>query len=67
MNEQNPERLTLTVAEVQKALGLSKSTVLNMIHEGRIRSVRAGSKRLLIPKSALAEFLGGTAKPAGVA
>jgi excisionase family DNA binding protein len=45
--------------EVAIALGVSESTVKAMIRDGRLRVVRCG-RRVLIPASEIAGFLGGT-------
>ncbi|MER3426321.1 MAG: DNA-binding protein [Thermoleophilia bacterium] len=50
------ERLTLTKAEVAKALGISVQTVNRMIARGEIPVIRAG-KRVLIPRDFLEETL----------
>lgn len=56
MNIENNERLTLTVKEVQKLLGLSRGLVYQAIETGEIPSVRVG-RRILIPKASLNRFL----------
>lgn len=56
MNIENSERLTLTVKEVQKLLGLSRGLVYQAIETGEIPSVRVG-RRILIPKASLNRLL----------
>lgn len=53
---ENDERLTFTVKEAQKLLGLSRALVYQAIGTGEIPSVRIG-KRILIPKAALYRLL----------
>ncbi len=53
---ESDERLTLTVKEVQKLLGLSRGLVYQAIETGEIPSVRVG-RRILIPKAALIRLL----------
>lgn len=54
---QNTERLALTVAEVAKALTLSRAQVYLMAARGEIPVVRVG-KRVLVPVGALRQWLG---------
>ena len=53
---ESPERQVYTPAEVCAVLGLSRSSVYLRLREGSIPHVRVG-RRILIPKSALAEML----------
>ena len=48
-------RVTLSVAEAAKALGISDRTVTTLISEGKIPNVRVG-KRRLIPVDGLREW-----------
>lgn len=52
------ERLAFKVAEVAPMLGIDKSSVYDLIHAGRLRYTRLARGRLLIPKSAIDEYLG---------
>ena len=58
---QNSERLTLTLPEVAKALGISRGLVYQLAKEGRLPVIRLG-KRLLVPKVALSRLLEGNGK-----
>ena len=49
-------RLTLTVNEAAKMLGISRGLAYEMVKMGKIPSVHFG-KRVLIPRSALAKLL----------
>ena len=51
------ERLALSVTEVALALGLSRSSVYQMIRRGELRSVKLGARRV-IPASEIARLLG---------
>jgi len=51
----NP-RLTITVNEVAKMLGISRGLAYEMVKLGKIPSVHFG-KRVLIPRSALEKLL----------
>jgi len=51
----NP-RLTLTVNEAAKILGISRGLAYQMVKMGRIPSVHFG-KRVLVPRSALEKLL----------
>ena len=53
---ESDERLTLTVKEVQKLLGLSRGLIYQAIETGEIPSVRVG-RRILVPKASLIRLL----------
>ena len=55
-NGERTERLCLDVSDVVVALGLSKPTVLGLIHQGVIPSVRVG-RRILVPRRQLEAWL----------
>ena len=46
------ERLTLTVVEAAKMLGISRGLAYEMVRTGEIPSIRFG-KRILVPRRAL--------------
>ncbi len=50
------ERLTLTVAEVAKILGIGRANCYQCIKQGSIPSLRFGH-RIVIPKAALMKML----------
>jgi excisionase family DNA binding protein len=50
------ERLTMTVEEVAKALGISRAFAYEAVHRGDIPHIRIG-KRMLVPRAALARIL----------
>jgi len=54
--EEKAERLCLDVSDVVVALGLSKPTVLSLVHQGVIPSVRCG-RRILVPRRQLEVWL----------
>lgn len=56
------ERLTYTVMEAAKILGIGRDTAYRAVLEGQIPSIRIG-KRLLIPKQALEKLLDRPQKP----
>lgn len=58
MVEQGTDRLVYSVAEAGKLLGLSRGSMYEAIHTGRIPSVRVG-RRILIPRIALNRLLEG--------
>lgn len=49
----------LTVAEFIEATRVSDSTARRYIRQGKVKAYRAGSRRLLIPKSELGRFVKG--------
>lgn len=51
-------RRAISVDEAAIQLGIGRSLAYELIREGRLRSVRAGN-RILVPISALEEFLSG--------
>ncbi len=50
------EKMTLTVAEAAKCLGICKNSAYEAIARGEIPVIRIG-KRLLVPKAALETLL----------
>jgi len=54
--KQNTERLTYTVKEAAKQLGLSKNSAYQGVISGEIPSIKVG-KRILIPRAALSSLL----------
>lgn len=55
------DRLTMTVQEAADALGISRNTAYELVHQGQIPSVRLG-RRLLVPTKALHAWLEGQAE-----
>lgn len=51
----------MTVQEAADALGISRNTAYELVHQGHIPSVRLG-RRLLVPKQALHAWLEGQAE-----
>ena len=64
------EKLTLTIDEAGKTLGLSRASAYKAVHDGSIPSIRLG-RRLLVPIGQLERMLNGKKdgmtddKPAG--
>ncbi|APH13225.1 hypothetical protein ASJ33_07710 [Dehalococcoides mccartyi] len=54
--EVQDEKLTLSVQEVTKLLGVSKSGVYELVHTGKIPSLRFG-RRILIPRMQLDKMI----------
>jgi excisionase family DNA binding protein len=52
----SPERLTYTVDEVGRLLGLSRNSAYQRVADGQIPTIRMG-RRLLVPKAALDRLL----------
>lgn len=52
------EKLTLTVGEAAKCLGIGRNSAYEAIARGEIPVIRVG-KRLLVPKVALEKMLSG--------
>jgi len=51
------ERLTVSLNEAARLLGISRSTAKTLVRQEQIKSVRVG-RRILIPLTALNEFIG---------
>ncbi|MFN7148990.1 MAG: helix-turn-helix domain-containing protein [Microthrixaceae bacterium] len=52
-------RWTVTVEEAAQMLGISRSSAYECVRRGELRALRLG-RRLVVPRSALEELLGGT-------
>lgn len=52
-------RLTRKPEELVSVLGIGRNTIYELIRTGQLRSIRVGRK-LLVPLSAVDEFLAGT-------
>lgn len=48
-----------TRKELKDVLGCSMSTVDSLIRSGRLRSIRISPRRIIVPASALEEYLNG--------
>ena len=57
MSLNNSSRLTLTVEEARKQLGLSRGATYEAIRRGEIPSIRIG-RRIIIPRVPLERMLG---------
>jgi excisionase family DNA binding protein len=51
------ERLTVSVPEAARLLGVSRMTAYSAVREGTIPSLRIG-RRVLVPRAALDQLLG---------
>lgn len=51
------ERQTCNVKETSEILGVCKSTVMRLVTEGKLRALRPSPRRILIPVSAIKEYL----------
>lgn len=57
------DRLTVTVTEAAKLLGVSRAMAYECVHTGEIPSVRLGA-RILVPRHRLVALLDGEAEAA---
>jgi excisionase family DNA binding protein len=59
------EKWAFSIPETALKLGVCKTTVLNIIYEGKLRYIRVGTKggRIIIPVKALEEYLDEASKP----
>jgi excisionase family DNA binding protein len=60
-NEKN-SRLTMTIPEAAKLLGLSRNGAYEAAKRGEIPAIRIGG-RILVPRHALEEFLNSAIRP----
>lgn len=56
------EKLTFTVEEAGKLLGISRALAYQMVHTGKLPTLRFG-KRLVVPKKAVQDMLEKAATP----
>ena len=61
-NQNQTERLVMTVDEVAEALGISRATAYTLANTGRLPVIRISDRRLIIPKKALDELLASATK-----
>ena len=54
---QTPDRLTYTIKEAARALGVSRGLAYEMAREGRLPTLRLGQRRILVPRGALDALL----------
>ncbi|RDE06237.1 helix-turn-helix domain-containing protein [Sphingomonas aracearum] len=57
-NVEQVERLTYTIPEVARALGISERSVYNRIYDGTLTKMQIG-RRVLVPAAALRALAGG--------
>ena len=56
MDDMDKQKLTITVDECAKLLGISRGLCFQMVHEGKIPHLRF-NKRIVIPKWAIEHLL----------
>lgn len=56
MGQGESQRIGLNLMEVAYQLGIGRNSALELIHSGRLRSVRIG-RRIVIPRRELEAFL----------
>lgn len=61
-NQNQVERLVMTVDEAAEALGISRATAYTLANTGRLPVIRISDRRLIIPKRALDELLASATK-----
>ncbi|MFA4837309.1 MAG: helix-turn-helix domain-containing protein [Dehalococcoidia bacterium] len=59
MKTENENKLTLTVSETAKVLGISKATAYSLVHQKKLPAIRISARRLVVPKIQLQRFLEG--------
>lgn len=57
MDTNKAERLTMTVEEAGKALGISRATAYLLCKTGGIPTIRLGERRLVVPKIAIERMM----------
>ena len=58
-------RLTVTVEEAGRMLGVSRSLAFQLARQGVIPTIRLGERRLVVPKIAIERMLEEAGKPKG--
>lgn len=56
------ERLTYSIEETGRLLGLSRATTYTLANQGKLPVLRLG-KRLIVPRQALEQMLANAGKP----
>ena len=56
-NQNQVERLVMTVEEARQALGISKGTAYKLVNSGRLPVIRISDRRLIVPRKALNQLL----------
>ena len=56
-NNNGEPRLTMTVEEARRQLGISRGLIYQAINSGEIPHLRIGLKRIVIPRAAFYEWL----------
>lgn len=46
--ESNPDRLTHSIEQAARALGVGRSLVFTLLKEGQLKSIRVGKRRLIL-------------------
>jgi excisionase family DNA binding protein len=57
MGEDEGARLTVTVVEAARLLGISRNLAYELVRTKQLPAVRVGARRLLIPLSGLKQWL----------
>jgi len=57
MIETTVERLTVTVSEAARMLGISRNLAYELIKQNRLPAIRISEKRIVVPKAALQKLL----------
>lgn len=57
------ERLTLSIPEVARILGISRNLAYELAKQGKIPALRLSVRRLVVPKDALERMLAQAGKP----
>jgi excisionase family DNA binding protein len=60
--QKNPKRVTYSVDEAAKILGISRNSAYAACAAGTIPSIRIGERRILVPAAALERMLSGAPK-----
>lgn len=56
------ERLTMTIEEAGKALGISRATAYALAQQGRLPVIKISDRRWIVPKKAIDELLASAKK-----
>lgn len=61
-NQNQVERLTMSINQAAEALGISRATAYMLANTGRLPVIRISDRRFIVPRKALEELLASVGK-----
>jgi excisionase family DNA binding protein len=65
IDDNETERLTMTVEQAGVALGISRGTTYMLVNTGRLPAIRISDRRIIIPRKAIDDLLASASKQGG--